>query len=129
MYTGGGIYRACLYMYVYSMTLQPLSCAAAAIVSTCETTSSMVGQDSLQNYRAECPSFSDSLLMEMTDNTGSSFLYCSTSASNPGPLTSNTVSDERQGVTKRRCVVNNPTGGQVKYSMHMYLWRVLCCDT
>ncbi len=99
---------------------------AAAIVGTCERTSTLVPQDSLQYYQAECSSFTSSVLVELTDLSGASFLYCSTATTNPGPLTSNTVRDERTGVSRRQCQLSIPPGTEVRVYYHCVVIRTLC---
>ena len=87
-----------------------------AIVRPCESTASDVPEDILQYYQAECSSFLSSVLVELIDTQGTSFLYCSTTAANPGPLTQDTISDESTGVARRQCVLNLSQGTSVSLS-------------
>ena len=69
----------------------------------------------------ECDSFSNTVLVELYDNIGTSFLYCSAIEQNPGPLTSNTVVNDTAGINIRTCVVSlTNTNSRVSYKVLVF---------
>ena len=79
----------------------------------CENTTSIIFEDVLEYYQAECSSFRSSVLVELIDLQGSSHLYCSAATTNPGPLTQHTIKDETAGTTRRQCVLTLAPGSSV----------------
>ena len=79
-----------------------------AIVDPGENTTTEVPEDRIQYFQTECEAFSDMVLVELTDRMGTSFLFCSASEQNPGPLTPNTIANETEGVRVRTCIVRLP---------------------
>ena len=80
--------------------------AAPAIIDPGDNTTTEVPEDGVRYFQVECDSFSNTVLVELFDNSGTSFLYCSASEMNPGPLTSNTIVNDTVGITRRTCVVS-----------------------
>ena len=60
----------------------------------------------IRYFQAECTTFSDTVVVELMDTTGTNYLYCSTVETNPGPLTDSTTADETMGVSTRTCTVD-----------------------
>ena len=82
------------------------STTAPAIVDPGDNTTTEVPEDGIRYFQVECDSFSNTVLVELFDNSGTSFLYCSAVEQNPGPLTSNTIVNDTVGITRRTCVVS-----------------------
>jgi hypothetical protein len=100
--------------FVDFLTIQ--TCDTPAIIDPGDNTTTEVPEDGIRYFQVECDSFSNTVLVELFDNTGTSFLYCSAVEQNPGPLTSNTVVNDTVGVTIRTCVVSlNNTNSRVVY--------------
>ena len=78
---------------------------APAIIDPGDNTTTDVPEDGIRYFQVECDSFSNRVLVELYDNTGTSFLYCSATEKNPGPLTSDTVSDTSVDTSIRTCEV------------------------
>ena len=81
------------------------SCKAPAIVDPGENTTTEVPEGGIRYFQIECDSFSNTVLVELYDNAGTSFLFCSATEQNPGPLTQNTIVNVTIGITFRTCVV------------------------
>ena len=79
---------------------------APAIVDPGDNTTTDIPEDGNRYFQVECDSFSDTVLVELHDNVGTSFLYCSATEKNPGPLTSNTTINDTLGITTRTCLVS-----------------------
>ena len=67
----------------------------------------------IRYFQAECPAFSDKVLVELIDVNGTSFLYCSAIEPNPGPLTPNTVRNETTGIRRRTGIIRLPSQSKV----------------
>ena len=87
--------------------------SAPAIIDPGENTTTNIPEDGIDYFQTECSAFSSTVLVELTDINGTSFLYCSATEANPGPLTENTIRNETQGLTRRTCVVPLPAGSTV----------------
>lgn len=79
---------------------------APAIVDPGDNTTTDIPEDGTRYFQVECDSFSNTVLVELHDNVGTSFLYCSATEKNPGPLTSNTTINDTLGITTRTCLVS-----------------------
>ena len=90
------------------------SFTAPAIIDPGENTTTNVPEDGIDYFQTECSAFSSMVLVELTDINGTSFLYCSATETNPGPLTEDTIHNETQGVTRRTCIVPLPSGSTVR---------------
>ena len=87
---------------------------APAIVDPGDNTTTDIPEDGTRYFQVECDSFSNTVLVELHDNVGTSFLYCSATEKNPGPLTSNTTINDTLGITTRTCLVSlDNTGSKV----------------
>ena len=73
-----------------------------------------IEEEQLLYFEAECPLFSDTVFVELKDLDGLTFLYCSTSESTPGPLTTSTIANTTRETNSRSCSLN--TGGSTKVS-------------
>lgn len=80
-------------------------------------------------FRTECLAFSDRVLVELVDISGTSFLYSSAVEMNPGPLTSNTVSNETLGTNRRTVAVQISVQRQVKDIMKSAFWVIKIVGT
>ena len=92
----------------YILILCPLSSLAPAIVDPGDNTTTEVPDGGIKYFLAKCPAFSDKVLVEVIDNNGTSFLYCSAVETNPGPLTLNTIRNETMGIRRRTGIVRLP---------------------
>ena len=100
---------------IFSGTIIPLY-AAPAIIDPGDNTTTEVPEGGIRYFQVQCDSFSNMVLVELYDNTGTSFLYCSATEANPGPLTSNTAVNNTVGITVRTCVVSLAnTNSRVKF--------------
>ena len=93
---------ACL--IIASPSLPPSS--APAIINPCVDTVTEVSGGFIRYFQAECNTFSDTVVVELMDTSGTNYLYCSTVETNPGPLTDSTTADETMGVSTRTCTVD-----------------------
>ena len=82
-----------------------LSSKAPAIVDPGENTTTEVPEGGIRYFQVECDSFSNTVLVELYDNAGTSFLFCSATEQNPGPLTQDTIVNNTIGITFRTCQV------------------------
>ena len=112
-------------MSTLSLSLSPSlplpSLSAPAIIDPGENTTTNVPEDGIDYFQTECSAFSSTVLVELTDINGTSFLYCSATETNPGPLTDNTVRNETQGVTRRTCTVPLPSGSTVSEACYIFV--------
>ncbi|CAI8034915.1 Protocadherin Fat 4, partial [Geodia barretti] len=90
--------------FVDFLTIQ--TCDTPAIIDPGDNTTTEVPEGGIRYFQVQCDSFSNMVLVELYDNTGTSFLYCSATEANPGPLTSNTAVNNTVGITVRTCVVS-----------------------
>ena len=56
-------------------------------------------------FLTSCSIFSNKVLLELIDISGTSFLFASSTVTNPGPLTSNTQSNTTIGINRRTVTV------------------------
>ena len=64
-------------------------------------------------FQASCAIFSSRVLVELIDVRGTSFLFASSTVTNPGPLTSNTHSNTTTGINRRTVTVTLTTNTKV----------------
>ena len=99
---------------------------APAIIDPGDNTTTEVPEGGIRYFQVQCDSFSDTVLVELFDNEGTSFLFCSATEPNPGPLTSNTIVNNTVGITLRTCVVSLAnTNSMVKCSIFSIPYRRL----
>lgn len=95
-----------LYIHILLFTCCMHFIPAPAIIDPGDNTTTDVPEEGIRYFQVTCDSFSDTVLVELFDNTGTSFLYCSATEANPGPQTSNTVVNDTVGISPRTCVVS-----------------------
>ncbi len=66
-------------------------------------------------YQTSCPVFSNLVLVELIDISGSSHLYASITELNPGPLTPNTLANTTVVISRRTVSVSLTGNLQVQY--------------
>ena len=108
-----------LFSLSLSLSLSPPLSAAPAIIDPGENTTTNVPEDGIDYFQTECSAFSSTVLVELTDINGTSFLYCSATEANPGPLTDDTIRNETQGLNRRTCTVPLPSGSTVSEALHV----------
>ena len=96
--------------------------SAPAIVDPYENTTTAVPDGRIEYFLTECQVFSEKILVEITDINGTSFLYCSSSQHNPGPLTPDTVLNETTGITRRTGFLHFPDQRKVDNTGHPLLF-------
>ena len=104
---------------MHSITLYILY-IAPAIINPDGNVTTTVPPGGFKYFQTECPTYTDMVLIELTDLNGISFLYASATEDNPGPLTPNTISNETLGVTRRTLTLNIPSGSNVSPSGRFY---------
>ena len=93
---------------------------APAIINPDGNVTTTVPPGGFKYFQTECPTYTDMVLIELTDLNGISFLYASATEDNPGPLTPNTIRNETLGVTRRTLTLNIPSGSNVSPSGRIY---------
>ena len=79
---------------------------APAIVDPGDNTTTGTTDGGIDYFQTTCEAFSSQVLIELKDIRGSSFFYASASVKNPGPLTTNTVSNTTTGITRKTAVLH-----------------------
>ena len=67
----------------------------------------------LEYFQTECPAYTDTVLIELTDLNGTNFLYASATEDNPGPLTEDTIRNETAGIRRRTLTLSIPSRSNV----------------
>ena len=86
---------------------------APAVVDPGDNTTTETTDGGIEYFQTTCAAFSQQVLVELTDMSGTSFLYASATETNPGPLTMNTVSNTTTGIARRTVIVTLPENSKV----------------
>ena len=86
---------------------------APAIINPDGNVTTTIPPGGLEYFRTECPAYTDTVLVELTDLNGTNFLYASATEDNPGPLTDNTLRNETTGLTRRTLTLRIPSSSNV----------------
>ena len=99
--------------------LQHFLFAAPAIIDPGDNVTTEIIGGGVNYFRTSCAIFSSKVLVELIDVSGSSFLYASSSKTNPGPLTANTQSNTTTGVIRRTVTVTLSRNSKVLYRAYI----------
>ena len=86
---------------------------APAIINPDGNVTTTIPPGGLEYFQTECPAYTNTVLVELTDLNGTNFLYASTTVDNPGPLTDNTLRNETTGISRRTLTLPIPSGSNV----------------
>ena len=75
--------------------------SAPAIIQPGDNTTTVITDGGIAYFQTSCPAFSDNVLVELIDESGSTFLFASGTQTNPGPLTFSTIANITTGISRR----------------------------
>ena len=101
------------YHHNYTVHVHTHNHTAPAIINPDGNVTTTIPPGGLEYFQTECPTYTDMVLVELTDLNGTNFLYASATEDNPGPLTQNTIRNETLGVTRRTLTLSIPSGSNV----------------
>ena len=93
--------------HIHTQTIAP------AIINPDGNVTTTIPPGGLEYFRTECPAYTDTVLVELTDLSGTNFLYVSAIEDNPGPLTDNTLRNETAGLMRRTLTLRIPSTSNV----------------